>query len=658
MRRSGRRLLLLVSAVLCASASAAQASVTQHGYLTAPDGASLAYTVVLPSGQGRFPVVMVYDGYSAGYDPMTDNGDAPFMSALSADGFAVMGVNVPGTGCSGGSVYPPFSQAWAKDGAAAVTWAASQPWSTGKVGMFGASFPGFMALYVAAQRPRGLVAIAPSGWTGNFYDAVYPGGIYDDVFPNLFDADQLNGSTADEETAAQNKDAQCERNFAVDQATRVPGQNGGPPLDYVAVQAPQHPYYDSEWSDLIWELKDAIPNIQVPVLALNGYQDQIASGTGIDYYSLLDPSRSWFVLTNGWHGVGDSSNTWIDQTVAFLDHFVAGADNGWQNTPRVQIWHETGISSSDDVEPGWVSGYPSWPLPATMHALHLRAGNVLSRRSPASSEAADSYRYPMPAGSMGDPQGMAVSPSAPSNNLWAHPVPPGGNVAYTTPPLSRDVDIVGPSSLNLWLSSTATDTDVQVTISEVRPDGQEQYIQRGWLRMSERKLGPHSTATWPRPTYQKADVQPLVPGVPTYARIPIYPFEHIFRRGSSIRISIEAPVAITGDFGFLFNPTPATNTVWHDRGHVGEWVFDALPITTPVPPLPACGSVLEEPCRTNTEPVPPTDAKERLGPTTLRAREIRPGASLTNYTRQEGAGVKFGRQVIVRRIHRNGGRRK
>jgi putative CocE/NonD family hydrolase len=601
--------LAAIAVAMCASASAAQASVTQHGYLTAPDGASLAYTVVLPSAQGRFPVVMAYDGYSAGYTPMTDNGDAPFMNALSAAGFAVMGVNVPGTGCSSGSVYPPFSQAWAKDGAAAVTWAASQSWSTGKVGMLGASFPGFMALYVAAERPRGLVAIAPSGWTGNFYDAVYPGGIYDDVFPNLFDADQLQGSVADEEAAAESSDAQCQLNFAQDQGTRIPGQNGGPPLDYVAVQAPQHPYYDSEWSSLIWELKDAIPNIQVPVLTLNSYQDQIASGTGIDYYSLLDPRRSWFVLTNGWHAVGDNSNTWINQTVEFLEHFVAGAANGWQKTPKVQIWHETGITSSEDVEPRWVSSYRSWPLRTNTDKLYPSTGHLLSAHRPAGSETPDSYHYPLPAGSMGDPQGMAADASAPSSNLWTtQPIAPGGNVTYTTPPLSQDVDIVGPSSLNLWLSSTATDTDVQVTISEVRPDGQEQYIQRGWLRMSERKLGPGSTSTWPRPTYQQADVQPLVPGVPTYARIAIYPFEHVFRQGSSIRISIEAPVGLTGTFGFVFNPTPATDTVWHNQHHGSEWVFNTLPVTSTVPPLPTCSSVLEEPCRTNEQPVPSSDA--------------------------------------------------
>jgi hypothetical protein len=122
--------------------------------------------------------------------------------------------------------------------------------------------------------------------------------------------------------------------------------------------------------------------------------------------------------------------------------------------------------------------------------------------------------------------------------------------------------------------------------------------------MSKRKLGPGSTATWPQPTYLEADAQPLTPGVPTYARIPIYPFEHVFRAGSSIRISVEAPVGMTGTFGFLLNPSPAINTVWHDQSHVSEWVFNSVPTASSPQPLPACGSVVEEPCRTNTEPVP------------------------------------------------------
>jgi predicted acyl esterase len=608
MRGTARGLLALAGAALGATAPAAQASVTHHGYLKAPDGSSLNYTVVLPSAKGRFPVAMVYDGYSAGYEPMTDNGDAPVTSILAKDGFAVMGVNVPGTGCSSGSVYPPFSKAWAKDGAAAVSWAASQRWSTGKVGMFGASFPGFMATYVAAERPRGLVAVAPTGWTGNFYDAVWPGGIYDDGFPNLFDADQLNGSLGNIESAPGNGDVQCPLNFGQSQGGRLPGENGGPPLEFVAVQAPQYPYYDKVWTNELWELQDAIPKIRVPVLSLNTYQDQIASATGINYSSLLDPRRSWFVVSNGWHALGNGAPRWVAETTAFLDHFVAGARNGWKRRPKVEVWHETGLTASLDVKPRWITSSPRWPPRTTLRTLYLGTGNRLSMGAPAGAQAADSYRYPLPAASMADPRGLAVDPSAPDTNLWALAVAPGGNVSYTTPPLSEPLDVIGSSSLDVWLSSTATDTDLQVTVSEVRPDGQEQYLQRGWLRMSERKLRPDSTATWPRPTYQRADVQPLKPGVPTRARIPIYPLEHVVRRGSSLRISIEAPTGVTGTFSFLYNTTPATDTVWHDHDHVSKWVFDSLPITKPVPPLGACGAVLEEPCRDNTEPVPSQDA--------------------------------------------------
>jgi putative CocE/NonD family hydrolase len=621
--RVGRALCLVVlagvvSPVLVSAGEEASpaAAVTHTGYLTAPDGTSLNYTVVLPSAtvpNGGFPTVMVYDGYEAGYAPMTDNHDAPYMNALAADGFAVMGVNMPGTGCSGGSAWPPFSKQWAEDGAYAVTWAASQPWSNGKVGMLGDSFPAFGALWVAAEQPKGLVAIAADGWTGNFYDTVYPGGIYDDGFPDYFDADQESGNLPPVEDAAQSGDLQCPQNFATDQAGRVAGSNGGPPLVFAATLAPQYPYDDGLWTDAIWEPQDAIPSIRVPVLAANSFQDYVVSPSGLDYYSLFDNdkdasgnSQAWFVVTNGVHVTPLGSTTWIDEVVAFLEHYVAGADNGWQNTPHVQVWHETGTTASGDVEPRWVTSYPSWPPgPATTDTLYLGAASTLSPQPPTTSEAPDSYRYPLPAGSTEEPQALVGLPNEPSNP-WSLPVPPGGNVVYTTAPLTQDVDVFGPSSLNLWLSSTATDTDVQVTISEVRPDGQEQYIQRGWLRMSMRQLCPGSTPTWPRPCYQKADVQPLAPGVPTYARIPIYPFEHVFRAGSSIRISIEAPVGFTGEFySFAFNPTPATNTVWHDKGDVSGWVFDSVPVTTPVPPLPACGSVLQEPCRTNTEPVPP-----------------------------------------------------
>lgn len=612
-------LALMSAAYLSAGVGSAAASVTHTGYLTAPDGASLNYTVVRPDGPGPFPTVMVYDGYEAGYAPMTDNHDEPYMDALAAKGFAVMGVNMPATGCSGGNIWPAFSKEWGQDGAFAVTWAATQPWSNGKVGMLGDSFPAFGSLWVAAEHPRGLVAIAPDGWTGNFYDDVYPGGIYNDGFPDFFDADQETGALPNVQAGIQAGDTQCVKNYALDgTAGRVAVTNGGPPAVFAATLSPQYPYDDGMWTDVIFEPQTLIRGIDVPVLAANSYQDYVVDA-GTNYFSMFNPRTSWFVETNGQHVEPMVSQSWVNQVVRFLDHYVAGTDNGWENTPHVQLWHETAATSTTDVEPSWVTSYQNWPVPTTTRKLFLSSGNALRTVAPAGAQATDTYRYPLPASSMGQPQQLVGGPAV--QDTWTAPVASGGNVAYTTPPLAHDVDIFGSSSLNLWVASTARNTDLQVTISEVRPDGQEQYVQRGWLRMSMRKLTPPcpagssgtnprtgatcSTVTWPRPTYQKADVRKLAIGVPTYARIPILPVEHLFRAGSSIRISIEAPVGVTGLlYSFRFNPTPAINTLYHDQGRPSGWVFDTVPVTGRVPAYPSCNTVAQEPCRTNNDPVP------------------------------------------------------
>ena len=67
---------------------------------------------------------------------------------------------------------------------------------------------------------------------------------------------------------------------------------------------------------------------------------------------------------------------------------------------------------------------------------------------------------------------------------------PGTALSYETPPLANDVTIIGNSSVDLWLKSTAPDTDIQVTLTEVRPDGTETYVQNGWLRASDRAPRP------------------------------------------------------------------------------------------------------------------------------------------------------------------------
>ena len=90
--------------------------------------------------------------------------------------------------------------------------------------------------------------------------------------------------------------------------------------------------------------------------------------------------------------------------------------------------------------------------------------------------------------------------------------------------LSRDVIVAGASSLDVHLRSSARDTDLQVTLSEVRPDGRETYVQNGWLRASHRKLDRRaSTALDPLPTHLRQDAAPLPRGAYALVRVPIFP---------------------------------------------------------------------------------------------------------------------------------------
>jgi hypothetical protein len=224
--------------------------------------------------------------------------------------------------------------------------------------------------------------------------------------------------------------------------------------------------------------------------------------------------------------------------------------------------------------------------------LHLRAGARLDRSAPDAREPADRYRYPTPTANTGlDFLGV---------EHWGEPPVPDGTVTYTTPRLARDVEIFGDGSANVWVSSTASDTDLQLTLTEVRPDGQETYVQNGWLRLSHRKLDPtQSTPLRPVHTHLRRDAQKLEPGTPVLARIQIEPVDHVFRAGSAIRLSIDAP---GGWFQIL--PTPATNTVHHERGMDSTLVLGWLPQQTAHAPLPACGTLLNQPCRASRRAVP------------------------------------------------------
>jgi hypothetical protein len=122
-------------------AAAAGPSVNRTGYITISGGVKLAYDLTLPSATGRFPVALEYNDYTAGADNGAHQAGSDAGDLLAA-GFAVLGVNQPGSGCSGGVNNIADVADWGRAGTQVVQWAARQPWSTGHLG---------------TQRPSGAV---------------------------------------------------------------------------------------------------------------------------------------------------------------------------------------------------------------------------------------------------------------------------------------------------------------------------------------------------------------------------------------------------------------------------------------------------------------------------------------------------------------------
>jgi hypothetical protein len=123
------------------------------------------------------------------------------------------------------------------------------------------------------------------------------------------------------------------------------------------------------------------------------------------------------------------------------------------------------------------------------------------------------------------------------------------------------------------------------------------YVNRGWLTASHRKLDENaSTATMPVQTHREADAAPLEPDTPTLMRVEVFPFDHVFRAGSRLRLIIDTP-SQTGGWNFQPVTGAGVNSILHDAQHPSELVLSTVPTSTIENGYPECDTVLNQPCR-------------------------------------------------------------
>jgi hypothetical protein len=268
--------------------------------------------------------------------------------------------------------------------------------------------------------------------------------------------------------------------------------------------------------------------------------------------------------------------------------------------PRVRVLFDNGAGNLGPgaLQPTYSAGFSSWPPAGVVTRYSLGPDGALDSSAPSRVSSA-SFR-PNPAVRPADDLG-------PSANAWAAQpaydwttVPAANAVAFQTPAFTAATTIVGPASLDLELKSTAPVTDLQVTVTEVRPgETQEEYITSGFLRSSNRTLTAASTALDPVPTYTASDRRNLAVGRYTLVRIPVDPIAHTFRAGTRLRIVISAPGGDRPSWTFA---TPATHNSVVDTLALGgtagsSFVVNEVSGVVPTAALPVCGALRGEPCR-------------------------------------------------------------
>ncbi|MFO0548750.1 MAG: CocE/NonD family hydrolase [Polyangiaceae bacterium] len=625
-----------------------QTLVPGYGYITTRDGTKLAAYITLPGPpeDGPYPTVINYSGYDPakpgapidGYEALCPTYpvlcDAPtdpsaFLGSLM--GYATVSVNMRGTGCSGGA-YDYFEDLQLLDGYDIVETVAAQDWVRGhKVGMVGLSYPGITQLFVAKTQPPSLAAITPLSVIGGTYSTGRPGGIFNDGFALAWISNVLDRAgpygQGWEQGLVDAGDTICEENQLLH----------GQKVDVVS-QAHDSAYYTDELVGRVDPSRFA-GDIHVPVFLAGAWQDE---QTGPFFFTLLDKLVNAPVkrLTtyNGVHVDGFSPQVLVEWKT-FLDLYVADAIPGVSDSVRTiapavfQQIFQLDLSMPPDrladqpsaaaaravyeAEPplraifedggqgdlgapvgGFEEQFSSWPPPATATRFFFQPDGSLGPSAPATSNTAFSFDLDPDAGQ----RGILAS----GGNVWDPlpdyawgAIPDGSAVVLLSEPLPSDAVMLGSGSVDLWVRAPVDDADLEVNLTEVRPDGQEMYVQSGWLRASLRALAPEATELWPEHTYRQSDEALLVPGEWTLVRVGIAGFSHVFRAGSRIRISVDTPGDSRAEWRFDLKQFPSA--VAYDIGasveHPSSIVLPVLTNVTSPTSLPPCPSLRGQQCR-------------------------------------------------------------
>jgi hypothetical protein len=536
-------------------------------YLEMTDGVKLAMDVYLPEGErplDGFPTLLhltpyyrrfaLREGAPASTEACPNAGK--FRDMFVPLGYAMVVVDVRGTGASFGSRDSFRSPAERDDFLTIMNWIVAQDWSDGRLGATGISYVGAAADFAATTGHEGLKAIAPiSAVWDTWLDHLYPGGLLLTNLANSYDKlmQALDLDRREDVAAyAYFSDPYFAGPAAVDEDTdgellaqAVDDHRANVSLADFIREFPYRdstlPYDDSFSPDNFSPHSYSINNNSgLAVLSISGWMDGGYMNGAIARFLTLAGKKDQLLIGPWDHGVRTNVSLFRDEIepqfpllaeiLRFFDEHVMERDTGLRKEARVRYF--------SFASEHWKKA-DTWPPHHSAHVFHLATEGQLAQTAPFAETI--SYQTDFSFGTGTNTRYGRLAALDIKNYYASWEARSESLLRFVSEALEQDTTVSGHPVLTLVLESDQPDAAIIVYLEDIAPDGTRRYVTEGALRaLHAHESAPSATyaANWPYHSCARADAAPLVAGKSTLVRIAMLPTSWCFKSGHKIAVSV------------------------------------------------------------------------------------------------------------------------
>ncbi|MDA7948353.1 MAG: CocE/NonD family hydrolase [Hyphomicrobiaceae bacterium] len=537
-------------------------------YLEMPDGVRLAVDVYVPEGdapENGFPTILHLTPYyrrfavKPGAPPETEAcpNAAKFRDTFIPRGYAMVVVDVRGTGASFGSRDSFRSPKERDDYRAVIDWVVAQDWSDGTLGATGISYVGAAADFAATTGHPGLKAIAPiSAVWDTYLDHYYPGGLlltnlagaYDELMQAL-DLDQREAMRRYVYFADPNLEGPAPvdgdgNRGLLSEAISEHAANVSI-VDFIR----EFPYrdstlpYDPAFSSGSFSPRAYMDNMSkdLAVFSISGWMDGGYMNGAVSRFLTLGGSRRHLLLGPWDHGARIQVSPFRSQEepefplhgaiLRFFDEYVRGEKTGLADEAPVHYYTM--------AEEAWKDAADWPPTSGEGLTLHLTQNRDLTTEKAESGSVSCKPDFGFGTGSntrYGRLQARDVRNYYASWQARSEELP-----RFVSDPLDEGICVSGHPVVSLLFETDEADAAVIAYLEDIAPDGTRRYVTEGLLRALHRKeVSPPADyqANWPFHSCEQADAAAMTPGEPESIRFALLATSWEFAPGHRIGLAL------------------------------------------------------------------------------------------------------------------------